>query len=346
MTDIPRTTLALALREGGYAKGAVPAVPEALDPFLELREVALPELAEGQVLIEVIMSPVNPSDLFFIQGGYGQPRMAGTAAGFEGAGRVIAGAGTAAKALIGQRVAFLGTRTGAWARHAISEAALCLPLREDLRDADGAALIVNPLTAVALVELARANRGPAFVVNAAASQLGRLIVGLARDEGLAPIALLRSDRDSAEMTALGAQEVLITTAPDYETRLREVIGRLKPRVLLDAVGDQGAADLFFAMPAGARWISYGKMSPEAPRLSQMGQFIFMDKKIEGFWLSRWLPAAPPERRAALVAGVQARFADGRWQTRVAAELGLEQAMSGILPALARGAGKVMVRPGG
>lgn len=344
MTDLPGTTLALALREGGYAKGAVPPVPEALAPFLDLRDVALPALAEGQVLIEVIMAPVNPSDLFFIQGGYGQPRAEGVAAGFEGAGRVIAGNGRAGEALVGQRVAFLGTRTGTWARHAISDAALCLPLRDDLADADGAALIVNPLTAVALVEQTRMGRGAPFFVNAAGSQLGRLILALARDEGLGAVALVRSAKDEAELKALGAAEVLVTSAEDFAPRLRDVVAAMKPRVLLDAVGDQAAADVFFTMPAGARWISYGKMSAEAPRLTQMGQFIFMEKRIEGFWLSRWLPAAPPERRAAVVAEVQARFADGRWRTRIAAELSLADAMEGVLPALAAGAGKVMIRP--
>ena len=33
---------------------------------------------------------VNPSDLAFIQGGYGQPRVKGAPAGFEGVGEVVA----------------------------------------------------------------------------------------------------------------------------------------------------------------------------------------------------------------------------------------------------------------
>jgi hypothetical protein len=106
---LPRTTTALALRDGGFAKTAVPQVPETLAPHLELREVPLPDLADGQVLIEVTLAPVNPSDLFFVQGGYGQPRTAGLAAGFEGVGRVVAGKGKTAEALVGQRVSFLGT---------------------------------------------------------------------------------------------------------------------------------------------------------------------------------------------------------------------------------------------
>jgi len=339
-----QTTQALALREGGYASGPVPQVPETLAPHLELREVTLPTPGPGQVLVEVIMAPVNPSDLFFVQGGYGQPRTQGAAAGFEGLGRVIGGVGAQAEALVGQRVAFLGTASGTWAAHAVSDAALCIPLRDDLRDEDGAALIVNPLTAVALLELVRGGHGKGFVLNAAASQLGRLILGLARDEGLEPVAVIRSEDQADALRALGASAVLVSSAPDFQAQAVAAIRAHKPRTLLDAVGDQATADIFFAMPSGARWVSYGKMSDSPPILTQMGQFIFMDKRIEGFWLSRWLPVASPERRAAVVAQVQERFASGQWETRVAARLPLAQAIEGILPALGSGAGKVMLHP--
>lgn len=341
---LPATTLALSLRDGGFASAPTPQTPDDLTHYLELAEVALPAPAAGQVVIEVILSPVNPSDLFFVQGGYGQPRVKGQAAGFEGVGRVIAGNGAQAEALIGQRVAFLGTVTGTWAKHALSDAALCIPLHDSVSDVDGAALIVNPLTAVALVDRVKTAKSPSFVLNAAGSQLGRLILGLARDEGLAAIAVIRRKGVEDELREAGATEVLVSSAADFAQTSRAALKAHKPRVLLDAVGDQATADLFFAMPTGARWVSYGKMSDEAPTLTQMGQFIFMDKHIEGFWLSRWLPAAPPERRASVVGQVQKRFASGQWSTRVAAELSLEDALSQVLPKLATGQGKVMIRP--
>ncbi|WP_209425976.1 zinc-binding dehydrogenase [Pararhodobacter sp. SW119] len=341
---LPRTTTALALRDGGFAKTPVPQVPETLSPHLELREVPLPDLTDGQVLIEVTLAPVNPSDLFFVQGGYGQPRTAGLAAGFEGVGRVVAGKGKTAEALVGQRVSFLGTRTGTWAAHAISDAALCIPLRKDLQDTDGAALIVNPLTAVALLETARDSGAKSFIVNAAGSQLGRLILGLARDEGLQPIALIRRPGDREALHGLGAAEVLVSGEGDFAEAAQKALKDHKPRVLLDAVGDQITADLFFAMPRGAVWVSYGKMGSEAPQLTQMGQFIFMDKRIEGFWLSTWLPAKSAARRAELIARVQNRFASGAWSTRIAATLPLPDAIEGILPAYRKSAGKVLLAP--
>ena len=342
---LPATTKALALRAGGYAAGPMAAVPERMGDHVELAEIPLPALKQGQVLIEVLMAPVNPSDLFFVQGSYGQPRVQGNAAGFEGVGRVLAsGGGKTAEALVGARVAFLGTVTGTWAAHAISDAALCIPLRDDLRDEDGAALIVNPLTAVALLERVREAGSDAFFLNAAGSQLGRLILGLAKDQGLKALAVIRRDRDTQALRDLGAAEVLVSSAADFATQVGAAIKANKPRVLLDAVGDQITADLFFAMPSGAQWVVYGKMSDEAPKLDQLGQFIFMNKRIEGFWLSRWLPAAPPERRAAVIADVQERFASGAWETRVASKLPLAEAIDGILPALDESAGKVMLVP--
>jgi len=340
MPPLPRTTRALTLRHGGHSAGPVPQVPADLAPHLALTEVPLPDLKPGQVLIRVALSPVNPSDLFFVQGGYGQPRVQGAAAGFEGCGTVVAGD----PALVGRRVAFLGTVTGAWAEYAISDAALCIPLRDDVADADGAALIVNPLTAVALLDRVRALGAKACVINAAGAQLGRLMLGLARDQGIAALAVHRRPADSDALRALGAAEVVVQTDPEFPAALSAALNSLKPRVLLDAVGDQAAADAFFAMPAGATWVVYGKLSDTAPVLTQMGQFIFMDKRIEGFWLSRWLPAAPPDRRAAVVGQVQDRFATGAWTTRVAARLPLEAALDGILPAFARGTGKVMIAP--
>ncbi|WP_417587930.1 alcohol dehydrogenase catalytic domain-containing protein [Pararhodobacter oceanensis] len=340
----PTSTKALSLRDGGFASAPTPQTPESLAAHLDCTEVALPAPAEGQVVIEVILAPVNPSDLFFIQGGYGQPRVQGQAAGFEGVGRVISGNGKTAEALIGQRVSFLGTGSGTWAQYAISDAALCIPLHDAVADADAAALIVNPLTAVALVERVKEAGSRSFIVNAAGSQLGRLILGLARDEGLDAIAVIRRAGVEEELHDLGAAEVIITSAADAAAHTSAALKAHKPRVLLDAVGDQATADLFFAMPSGARWISYGKMSDEAPRLTQMGQFIFMDKHIEGFWLSRWLPSAPPERRASVIKQVQERFASGKWTTRVAAEVPLDQALDKVLPLLAQGAGKVLIKP--
>ena len=142
----------------------------------------------------------------------------------------------------------------------------------------------------------------------------------------------------------GAAEVLVTSAPDLMQCFAEISKRLKPRVLLDAVGDQTVADLFFAMPNGARWVNYGKLATDPPALTQLGQLIFMRKRIAGFWLTQWMRETPPEDQIRVVQEVQARFAAGRWSTDVTAVLSLEEAMTQLPAKLAEPDGKVMIKP--
>lgn len=340
---VPATMHALVARFGGYDANPGPAIASLAD-WVALAELPTPEPAEGQALVKVGLASVNPSDLHYVKGSYGQPRLAGAPAGFEGMGVVVGGRGKAAEALTGRRVAFVAPLAGAWAEYVALDAALLIPLRDDVADADGAAQIVNPLTAMAMFDLVRAAKAESFVATAAASQLGKLLAGLARDAGLPMIGIVRRESQVALLKERGATEVLTTSDPALLERFAEVSRTLKPRVLLDAVADQTSADLFMAMPNRARWVVYGQLDPAGARLDQLGALIFTGKRIEGFWLTDWMRSASPEARMAAVAEVQARFADGRWRTDVTATLGLEAALDGLAPALATPDGKVMIAP--
>ncbi len=344
MTDIPQTMTAVLQKGDGYSGRATgPQIDDAAE-WLELGEIPVPEPGPGQVLVKMRMSSVNPSDQHFIKGEYGQPRVKGAPAGFEGCGDVVA-AGEGAEGLIGQRVAYVVTEptSGAWAEYAVTNASACIPLRPEISDEDGAAQIVNPMTAMAMVDIARQD-GDAFIVSAATSQLGKLMCALGRDLGLKPIAFVRRENAVDIVRNAGAAEVLVTSDPDALKKFAAISAELKPRVFLDAVSDQLSEQIFTLMPKGARWVSYGKLSPELPKLTQMGQLIFMNKRIEGFWLTQWMMTTPAQDQGRVVAEVQARFADGRWKTDVAAHLPLRDVVSGLASALQKPDGKVMITP--
>ncbi|MBO9435093.1 alcohol dehydrogenase catalytic domain-containing protein [Ruegeria sp. R13_0] len=342
MTDLPSTMRAVVLKHDGYSGTMTgPTITDASEWLVDA-ELPVPTPGPGQVLIRLRTASVNPSDIHFIKGEYGQPRVKGTAAGFEGCGHVVA-TGKGAEGLQGLRVAFVAAGSGAWAEYVVTQMQMCIPLRPDISDDDGAAQIVNPLTAMAMVDIANED-GDAFVVSAATSQLGKLMCSLGRDLGLKPIAMVRRAETAPMLKELGAAEVLVTTDPDVARQFAELSAKLKPRVFLDAVMDPLSEQIFCAMPNRARWICYGKLGSDAPTLTQTGQLIFMGKRIEGFWLTNWMMTTPPADQMRVVTEVQARFADGRWKTDVSERLTLGDLISNLADALKTSDGKVMITP--
>ena len=331
---------AAILKEDGYSGQATgPRIENAAD-WLEAAELPMPEAGAGQVVIKLKAASVNPSDLHFIKGEYGQPRVKGAAAGFEGCGEVVE-AGAGAEGLLGKRVAFVAAAAGAWAEYVLCEAMNCIPLRDDISDADGAAQIVNPLTAMAMVDIA-AQAKAALVISAAASQLGKLMIGLAKDLGLNTIALVRRADAVGALKALGASEVLDITSPAFAADFAKTSRALKPRIFLDAVGDQTSEQVFANMPNGARWVIYGNLAGTPPTLTQLGQLIFMDKQIEGFWLTKWMRTTPPTDQMRVVGEVQARFADGRWRTDISSRIKLRDVVAELAEATRKTDGKVLI----
>ncbi len=342
------TMKALILREDGFAT-EYPDDPtlKVMDRFVRLGDLPVPEPGDGQVRIEVKLASVNPSDVMFIQGLYGQPRIKGNAAGFEGVGEVVAsGGGALADGRLGHRVAFYAAAgaPGTWSEYSIADASVCVNLMDSVRDEDGAAMIVNPLSALAMFGIVKQDDVKAFILSAGASQLSKLLIRVAADEGYRPIAIVRRDSQIESLTTLGAAHVLNSEAGDFEQHLRAVLREEKPRVFLDAVANQVSARVFAAMGRHARWVIYGKLDAELPTLLEPGHLIFMNKRIEGFWLARWFREAPMTDRLAAIEAAQIRFAAGEWKTDVNAILSLEEAMTGLPAELAKPDGKVFIRP--
>ncbi|RUX31598.1 NADH oxidoreductase [Mesorhizobium sp. M7A.F.Ca.US.011.01.1.1] len=343
---VPSEMKALLLTGDGYTRTPSGSVLEAMEPYVELGNIAVPTPGPTQVLIKVSLASINPSDVAFVKGQYGQPRAKGQPAGFEGVGIVVAsGDETYPQSLIGKRLAFATgvTNWGSWADYAVAEAAACIPLLDTVRDEDGAAMIVNPLTALAMFDVVKEEGEKAFIMTAGASQLCKLIIGLASGEGFRPIVTVRRDDQIALLKELGAAHVLNEKASDFKAALREVVKAEQPRIFLDAVTGPLASAIFDTMPKRSHWIIYGKLDPEATVIREPGQLIFQHKHIEGFWLSEWMRQFR-DRRGPAILEAQKRFSDGRWSTDVTAVVPLAEAMARVPAELAKPNGKVFIRP--
>ena len=344
---IPEKMKALLLVDDGYSTTRSDARLDSMAAYVHYGEIGVPDPGPSQVLVKVGLASINPSDVMFVKGLYGQPRHRGQPAGFEGVG-IVAAAGDSPEAqrLVGQRVAFATglSNWGSWAEYAVAEAAVCIPVIDSVKDADAAAMIVNPLTALAMFGIVKEEGEKAFVLTAGASQLCKLMMGVARDEGYRPIAIVRRDDQVEMLRQAGAAQVLVETARDFAARLQEVMRAEQPRVFLDAVTGPLAGQIFNAMPKGARWIVYGRLDTATTPIPEPGQLIFMRKRIEGFWLTEWMRKSSLETKIATIREAQMRFADGRWATDINAVVPLEDAVAMVPAEHAKPNGKVFIRP--
>lgn len=335
----------LLLRQNGIEEvdGFVGNRLERPGDFLELGTVPRPVPGPGQLLIKVRRAAVNPSDIAFVQGFYGQARVQGKPAGFEGVGTVVeAGPGLLGRFLVGRNVGFYVSPdgSGAWAEYAVTQAQFALPLKKGISDRDAAGLIVNPVTAVAMLE--KVKPGEAFVFSAAASQLGKLMASLARDQNKKMIALVRRKAPVEVLKSLGAVHVLNESDPDYSNELESVLAAEKPEIFLDAVAGHASAKVHLAMGDNARWIIYGKLDASTVEILGPGDLIFRNKSVEGYWTTSWARKTSFLRKMRVFSEVQNRFRDGRWATEISAELPLEHTIGRMPQALAQPDGKVHI----
>ncbi|MFO0822099.1 MAG: hypothetical protein U0792_03100 [Gemmataceae bacterium] len=90
-----------------------------------------PQPGRSEVLVRMLASPINPSDLMYIAGKYGlQPKALPATPGFRGRGRCIEGTGGRLLGWLrhGKRVAVINDRIGNWAEYTVTKARQVVPV--------------------------------------------------------------------------------------------------------------------------------------------------------------------------------------------------------------------------
>jgi NADPH:quinone reductase-like Zn-dependent oxidoreductase len=275
---------------------------------LSLQEHSMPQPDKGQVLVKIAAAPINPSDLMFLEGKYGIKRDLPTIPGFEGSGVVVAaGQGVYPRALVGRRVACAAAESGGtWADYIVTSALTCVPLGPHINIAQGSMLLVNPLTAWALLQIARRDKAQAVVQTAAASALGQMVERLGQRLGMPVINIVRRHEQIDLLRAIGAQHILNSNDPNFDQDLRSLCRELRATVAFDAVSGEMTGRVLQAMPRGTHMIVYGALSLEAVQ-AHPGNFIFRGQRLSGFWLSTWLGQQNPASLLRAATQVQRLF---------------------------------------
>jgi NADPH:quinone reductase-like Zn-dependent oxidoreductase len=167
----------------------------------------------------------------------------------------------------------------------VTSASTCFPLPKELSFEQGSMMIVNPMTALAFFDIAKRNRHPAVVSNAAASALGRMILRLGQLYDIPIIHIVRRQEQVDLLRSLGGEYILNASDSDFQDRLRMLSRQLNATLILDPVAGDKAQGLLDAAPDGSTLLIYGSLSGtriDDRSLSQNG------KHILGFFLPDWI----------------------------------------------------------
>lgn len=96
---------------------------------------------------------------------------------------------------------------------------------------------VNPMTAIGMLRRARDEyKAQAVIQTAAASQLGRMVVRIAQQDGIPLINIVRKEEQEKILRDLGAEHVLNSSEPDFNKKMTELAKKLRATVCLEAIG--------------------------------------------------------------------------------------------------------------
>ncbi|GIJ22973.1 quinone oxidoreductase family protein [Micromonospora lutea] len=246
---------------------------------LTLREVRLPPVAAGEVLVRVAAAGVNVVDLYQRSGTY-QVALPFTP-GIEGSGTVLRVGADVTGLVPGDRVGWMG-QPGAYATHCLVPAARLVPVPDGLSLTGAAALLIQGMTAHLLAtEVYPLGDGVVCVVHSAAGGVGGLLCQLAARRGATVIGTVSRDDKSAAASTAGAHHVVNYRTTSFAARVRDITGGRGADVVYDAVGRDTFTDGLACLRPGGAMVLYGQASgavdPVDPALLNSLGSLFLTK---------------------------------------------------------------------
>jgi NADPH:quinone reductase-like Zn-dependent oxidoreductase len=307
---------------------------------LEYRDLPEPERpGVGQVLVGVEFAPINFSDILVARGLYALRPDLPSVIGNEGVGRVLEIGPQVRDLKVGARVA-LPLGRFVWRERMVLPAAdlIVLPGNADLRQLS--MVSINPPSAHLLLEnFQELHEGDWIVINAANSSIARWIIGFARKKGLRIVGLVRRAEVLESVRAAGCDLSLLDgdAAPG---EMAAVLGKLRPRLALDAIGGEASGRLAKLLGQGGVFVSYAGES-FTPMVISPFDVIFNDLTVRGFSMGN--PAFAGLIPDAIRAAAQ-MIAAGKVAVPIAATYPLDEIKAAVAHAL-RG-GKVLLKVDG
>jgi len=257
--------------------------PEAM----RVEEIPVPRPKGGEALVRLEAAGVNFIDVYKRTGLYKIPLPA--TIGEEGAGTVVDVGEGVSDVRPGDRVAWASV-LGAYAEHAVVPAARLVPLPDAVSTTQGAALMLQGMTAHYLASSTRPlEEGARCLVHAAAGGVGLLLVQIAKRRGAFVIATAGSDEKAALARQAGADETIVYTREDFVAETKRITGGRGVQVIYDSVGRTTFVPGLDALAPRGMMVLFGQSSgpvaPIDPQLLNQKGSLFLTRPTLGHYVA-------------------------------------------------------------
>jgi NADPH:quinone reductase-like Zn-dependent oxidoreductase len=255
------------------------------DKSFELRTLADPEPAAGEVRIKVEASGLNFADVLARMGFYPDAPPLPFVAGYEVVGRIekigpnpeaIAVAGGSVRLpKAGDRVLTF-TKFGGYSSHTISKSSEIVVIPETLSAGVAAALATQYCTSwIATHEMMRLRKGENVLVHAAAGGVGIGLVQLAKREGCIVFGTVGSSAKEKFVREQGADHVINYKTEDFEEKVRSIVGTRGVDVIFDSVGGRTFSKGMKLLAPAGRMVTFGIANVASPKKNPLRMLTTM-----------------------------------------------------------------------
>src|SRR4051794_16079511 len=280
------------------------------DPdVLTLADVPDPEVAAGEVLVDVVATAVNRADLLQRMGFYNPPPGASPYPGLECSGRIASLGADVAGWQVGDEVCALLSGGGYSERVAVPAGQLLpVPAGVSLVEAAGLPEVVCTVWSN-VFQLAALQPGEVLLVHGGTSGIGTMAIQLAARHGATVFCTVGSQEKAARAEELGAERAIRYRDEDFVEVVREVAGGAD--VVLDNMGAKYLGRNLDVLNTNGRLVVIGMQGGTKAELD-LGMLLAKRAAVH----ATSLRARPASEKAAIVEAVLA----GVWPAIEAGEI--------------------------
>src|SRR5574340_615180 len=244
---------------------------------LRWEEVEVPAPSAGEARVRHHAVGLNFIDAYHRSGLY--PVLLPSGIGVEGAGVVEAVGPGVSDVAVGDRVAYAGGPLGAYAQVRNIPADRLVRLPEAISFEQGAAMLLQGLTAQYLLRRTyRVQPGDTILIHAAAGGVGLIACQWAKALGATVIGTVGSEAKAALARAHGCDHAIVYTREKLAERVKEITGGEGVPVVYDSIGKDTFMDSLGCLRPMGMMVLFGSASgPVAPfdlqLLAKMGSLF-------------------------------------------------------------------------